>query len=67
MDEWRPCATMALLAVVEELLKDETESEFVVTVLENLQNLLSHGLGTFWSADEVRLLLGPEARSAGRP
>ncbi|MBP0448780.1 hypothetical protein J5Y04_04380 [Kitasatospora sp. RG8] len=54
-------ATAEVLAVVEELLADETEYEFVVTFLENLQNVVSHGLDTFRSPDEIRLLLGPRS------
>ncbi|MFF2847687.1 hypothetical protein ACFVT5_15405 [Streptomyces sp. NPDC058001] len=54
-------ATAEVLTVVEELLEDETEYEFVVTVLENLQNLVSHGLDTFRSTDEIRPLLGPRS------
>ncbi|MET7737646.1 hypothetical protein ABZT02_40995 [Streptomyces sp. NPDC005402] len=54
-------ATAEVLAVVEELLGDETEYEFVVTLLENLQNLVSHGLDTFRSPEEIHLLLGPRS------
>ncbi|MGI5341909.1 hypothetical protein ACQEVS_33140 [Streptomyces sp. CA-181903] len=54
-------ATAEVLAVVEELLEDEAEYEFVVTFLENLQNLVTHGLEALRSADEVRLLLGPRS------
>ncbi|MFJ9953359.1 hypothetical protein [Kitasatospora sp. NPDC091207] len=58
----RDCgATAEVLVVVEDLLKDEAEYEFVVTLLENLQNLASHGLDTFRSPDEMRLLLGPRS------
>ncbi|GAA2746435.1 hypothetical protein [Kitasatospora cinereorecta] len=52
-------ATAEILAVIEELLKDEAAYEFVVTLLENLQNLVTHGLDDFRSPDEIRLLLGP--------
>lgn len=52
-------ATTEVLAIVEELLGDETDYEFVVTVLGNLQNLVSHGLDTFRPTDEIRPLLGP--------
>ncbi|MCX4594714.1 hypothetical protein OG819_34865 [Streptomyces sp. NBC_01549] len=44
---------------MEELLGDEPNYEFVVSLLENIQNLVSHGLDTFWSPDEVYALLGP--------
>ncbi|MEV4927084.1 hypothetical protein [Streptomyces roseoverticillatus] len=54
-------ATAEVLTVVEELLKDEAEYEFVVALLENLQNLVSHGLDTLRSPDEIRLLLGPRS------
>ncbi|MFK8908498.1 hypothetical protein [Streptomyces sp. YS-3] len=51
--------TVEILAFVEELLEDGAEYEFVVAFLENLQNLVSHGLDTFRSSDEIRGLLGP--------
>ncbi|MQS15859.1 hypothetical protein F7Q99_27245 [Streptomyces kaniharaensis] len=54
-------ATAEVLAVVEELLMDEAEYGFVVTFLENLQNLVSHGLDTLRSTEEIRLLLGPRS------
>ncbi|WP_406207441.1 hypothetical protein OH807_34815 [Kitasatospora sp. NBC_01560] len=57
----RDGATAEVLAVVEELLADGTAYEFAVTLLENLQNLVSHGLDAFRSADEVRPLLGPRS------
>ncbi|MBC2876436.1 MULTISPECIES: hypothetical protein [Streptomyces] len=52
-------ATVEVLSVVEDLLGEEAEYEFVVTFLEDLQNLVSHGLDVLRSADEIRLLLGP--------
>lgn len=52
-------ATAELLTVVEELLEDEAEYEFVIAFLENLQNLVSHGLDTLRPSDEVQALLGP--------
>jgi hypothetical protein len=52
-------AITEVLAIVEELLGDEPNHEFVVSLLENIQNLVSHGLDTFWSPDEVYALLGP--------
>ncbi|MFI6435687.1 hypothetical protein [Streptomyces sp. NPDC050759] len=55
-------AITEVLAIVEELLEDEANYEFVVSLLENIQNLVSHGLDMFWSPDEVYALLG--ARSA---
>ncbi|MBO1413984.1 hypothetical protein [Streptomyces sp. FH025] len=58
----RDCgATAEVLLVVEELLKGQTEYEFLATLLENLQNLVSHGLDMFRSPDEIRLLLGPRS------
>ncbi|MEV0281114.1 hypothetical protein AB0I22_32665, partial [Streptomyces sp. NPDC050610] len=58
----KDCGTTAeVLAVIEELLEDEAEYEFVVTLLENLQNVVSHGLDAFRSPDEMRLLLGPRS------
>ncbi|MCX4404237.1 hypothetical protein OG840_21625 [Streptomyces sp. NBC_01764] len=52
---------------MEELLGDEPNYEFVVSLLENIQNLVSHGLDTFWSPDEVYALLGPAVQPAGAP
>ncbi|WP_344285858.1 hypothetical protein, partial [Streptomyces hebeiensis] len=58
----RDCgATAEVLVVVEELLKDEAEYEFAVTLLENLQNLVSHDLDMFRSPDEMCGLLGPRS------
>ncbi|WP_344445380.1 hypothetical protein [Kitasatospora nipponensis] len=58
----RDCgATAEVLVVVEELLKDEAEYEFAVTLLENLQNLVSHDLDMFRSPDEMCRLLGPRS------
>ncbi|MEV7239046.1 hypothetical protein AB0N06_35670 [Streptomyces sp. NPDC051020] len=54
-------ATAEILAAIEELLEDEAEYEFVVAFLENLQNLVSHGLDTLRSLDEIRPLLGPHS------
>jgi hypothetical protein len=51
-------AIAEVLAIVEELLGDEANYEFVVSLLENIQNLVSHGLDMFWSPDEVYTLLG---------
>ncbi|MER7669349.1 hypothetical protein ABTY61_12880 [Kitasatospora sp. NPDC096128] len=50
-----------VLAFVEELLADEAEYVFAVTFLEDVQNLVSHGLDTFRSPEETRLLLGPRS------
>jgi hypothetical protein len=57
-----PDTIAGVLAVVEELLLDEANYEFVVAFLEDVQNLVSHGQKAFWSPEEVRALLG--ARSA---
>ncbi|MCX5256913.1 hypothetical protein OOK27_22760 [Streptomyces canus] len=46
---------------MEELLGDEANYEFVASLLENIQNLVSHGLDAFWSPDEVYALLGPRS------
>ncbi|WP_030276737.1 hypothetical protein [Streptomyces sp. NRRL B-24484] len=54
-------STAEVLAVVEELLDDEAEYAFVVGLLENLQNLASHGLDAFRPAGELSRLLGPRA------
>ena len=54
-------AITEVLAIVEELLGDEANYEFVASLLENIQNLVSHGLDTFWSPDEVYALLGPRS------
>ncbi|MEU7018946.1 hypothetical protein [Streptomyces sp. NPDC046385] len=51
----------AVLAVVEELLQDESSYEFALTFLEDLQNLSSHGLDTLRSASEIQALLGPRS------
>ncbi|MFJ5270897.1 hypothetical protein [Streptomyces sp. NPDC088358] len=52
-------ASTEVLTIVEELLGDEPNYEFVVSLLENIQNLVSHGLDTFWTPDEVYAQLGP--------
>jgi hypothetical protein len=54
-------AITEVLAIAEELLGDESNYEFVVSLLENIQNLVSHGLDMFWSPDEVYALLGPRS------
>jgi hypothetical protein len=54
-------AITEVLAIVEELLGDEANYEFVLSLLENIQNLVSHGLDMFWSPDEVYALLGPRS------
>ncbi|MFJ8989080.1 hypothetical protein ACIRQH_01655 [Streptomyces sp. NPDC102279] len=53
--------TADILRVVEGMLRDEREYEFVVSVLEGIQNLVSHGLDAFRSPDEIHGLLGPRA------
>lgn len=54
-------STVEVLAVVEEMLADENGYPFAVGVLENLQNLASHGLDEFRSAEDIRPLLGPRS------
>lgn len=49
----------ATLSVAEELLADQANYEFVMTFLEQLQNLVSHRLEMFVSPAEVATLLGP--------
>ncbi|MFD1050381.1 hypothetical protein ACFQ1S_35070, partial [Kibdelosporangium lantanae] len=51
----------ATLSVVEELLSDESAYEFVMTFLEQVQNLVSHGLPAFLPAEEVVRSLGPRS------
>ncbi|MFF2074752.1 hypothetical protein ACFVXG_08340 [Kitasatospora sp. NPDC058162] len=51
--------TAEVLAFVEELLADETQYVFALSLLEDAQNLVSHGLDAFRSPEETRLLLGP--------
>lgn len=51
----------AVLAVAEELLVDEANYEFVVSLMENVQSLVSHGQKAFWSEEEVTALLGPRS------
>jgi len=41
------------LATAEELLLDEANYEFVLAFLEDLQNLVSHGLNTFATPEQV--------------
>ncbi|MGW1531588.1 hypothetical protein [Streptomyces aureus] len=54
-------AVTEVLAIVEELLGDEANHEFVISLLESIQNLVSHGLDTLWSPAEVYALLGPRS------
>lgn len=57
----RPGSTtlVATLSVAEELLSDESGYEFVMTFLEQVQNLVSHRLPAFLPAEEVVRSLGP--------
>ncbi|MBO1337947.1 hypothetical protein [Streptomyces sp. VRA16 Mangrove soil] len=50
-----------VLALAETLLSDEADYEFVVGLLENIQNLTSHGLPQFRTRDEVEALLAPRS------
>ena len=54
-------AITEVLAIVEELLGDEANYEFVVSLMENVQSLVSHGQKAFWSEEEVTALLGPRS------
>ncbi|MFJ4795785.1 hypothetical protein [Kitasatospora purpeofusca] len=54
-------STAEILAVGEEALVDEAGYAFAVRVLENLQNLTSHGLDEFRSPEDIRPLLGPRS------
>ncbi|MEU0038115.1 MULTISPECIES: hypothetical protein [unclassified Streptomyces] len=49
---------------MEELIRDEPNHEFVVSLLENIQNLVSHGLDRFWTPDEVYAQLGPRGAAS---
>lgn len=51
--------TASVAAVAEELAADEANHELVVGLLENLQNLASHGREEFRSPEEIVALLGP--------
>jgi hypothetical protein len=53
-------AVVPTLSVAEELLSDESAYEFVVTFLEQVQNLVSHRMPAFLSAEEVVKSLGPK-------
>lgn len=48
-----------VLPILEEQLTSESEYELVVSFLEDVQNLSSHGLAIMRSSEEVRALLGP--------
>ncbi|GLZ35079.1 hypothetical protein Lesp02_72660 [Lentzea sp. NBRC 105346] len=49
----------AFAAVAEELAADEANYELLRGVLENVQNLASHGLPEFHTPDEIVAVLGP--------
>jgi hypothetical protein len=49
----------AVLAAAEELLSDEANYDFVVAFLEDVQNLVSHGIETLCPAAEITARLGP--------
>jgi hypothetical protein len=51
----------AALAVVEELIIADANYDLVLAFVEDLQNLASHGLDGFLTAEEVVPLLGPRA------
>jgi hypothetical protein len=57
----RPGSTTALptMSAVEEMLADEAAYDFVMTFLEQVQNVVSHGLETFLGPADVERLLGP--------
>ncbi|KJK46505.1 hypothetical protein UK23_23165 [Lentzea aerocolonigenes] len=46
--------------VAEKLAAEEANYELVVALVEDLQNLVSHGLGHLRTAEEVRSVLGPQ-------
>jgi hypothetical protein len=56
----------ATLAVAEELLAEEANYDFVMMLLEDVQNLVSHRLEIFLSPAEVAALLGPRCRVCWR-
>jgi hypothetical protein len=49
------------LAAAEELLLDQANYEFVLAFLEDLQNLVSHGLEDFVTPGQVTALLAPKS------
>ena len=49
----------AVAAVAEELAADEANHELLVSLVENVQNLASHGLPEFHTPEEVAAVLGP--------
>jgi hypothetical protein len=49
------------LAAVEELLIDKADYEFALAFLEDLQNVVSHGLATFVTSSQTAALLGPKS------
>jgi hypothetical protein len=48
-----------VLSAAEELLAEEANYDFIVAFLEDVQNLVSHGIGTLCSAEEISARLGP--------
>jgi hypothetical protein len=54
-------ATVGVLAVAEDLLAKEENYDFVMSFLEDLQNLVSHGLDALIAPDQVMALLGPRS------
>jgi hypothetical protein len=53
-----------VLAVAEQLLLSEENYEFVLALLEDIQNLVSHKLKAFSDAEHVVALLGPNSAAA---
>lgn len=51
----------AVLAVAEELLAEEANYALVVDFLENVQNLVSHGIQALCSEEEISARLGPRS------
>ncbi|MFE6750234.1 hypothetical protein ACFVGM_30585 [Kitasatospora purpeofusca] len=54
-------STVEILALSEEALVDEAGYALAVRILEDVQNLTSHGLDEFRSPEDVRPLLGPRS------
>jgi hypothetical protein len=53
----------AVLGLTEELLADGDNYEFVLDLVENLQNVVSHGLPGYRTPDSVESLLGARSRA----
>lgn len=49
----------AVLAAAEDLLSEETNYDFVIAFLEDVQNLVSHPIDALCSAGEITARLGP--------